>query len=339
MSNHRALVLIAVCPLALLSACGGGGSGGIASAPTPAPFPSSSPTPAPSPTAVLRPDLIAIEPDQSYATFGLSESDTMSSSYDRTLSGSKDNAHITQSRPGQKQEQMSFLYDNATDSYSITFPDGTSGQLALKYLNGSAGQIATSTGHAVNGPSGDLGVLVTMPVPFSPGWRYTYSHYGEWSKTKPNLDGSAVQTWGLFVYGYETPASAIPRTGTANYTGEIMATSPVDPWNVGGSVRLSFNYGAGVLTGNIHPVFNTNGFYPNLDHDYGQYDFAQTVYAVGDSRYSGIFSRNGTVLSDSWFEGSLAGPAAEEAIGRFVAPYSRDGSNGALTGVWIAKRD
>jgi len=338
MSAQKSLVLLTACPLALLSACGGGG-GGIASTPTPAPSPSPSPGPAPTPTGVLRPELVALEPDNSYVTLGLSESDSLPSDYDRTLSGSKDVAHVTTSRPGQKQEQVIFRFDRGSNTYSITFPDGTSGQLGLKYLNGVAGEVATSTGHSVTGPSGDLGVLLTMPVPFSPGWRYTYSHYGEWSKTTPNPDGSAVQTWGLFVYGYETPSAAVPRSGSASYSGDVIATSPADPFQVGGTVSLNFDFNSSVLTGNMHPIHETNGFYPNLDYDYGQYDFAQTVYSAGSPRYSGAFSKNGTTVPNSWFEGSLTGPAAEETIGRFVAPFVRDGSNGALTGIWIAKRD
>jgi hypothetical protein len=316
-----------------LAACGGSGGSGIVSGPPPAP------TPSPSPTAVLKPELIAIEPDQSRAIFGLSEVNTMSANFDRKLSGSKDVAHIASSRPGQKTEEVSFLYDRASDRYMMTLPDGTRGELVLKYLNGTAGEFASSTGHSLAGPSGDPGVVVTMPVPFRPGWRYTYSHYGDWNGTKDNADGSARQTWGLFVYGYETPASAVPRSGSARYQGQIIASSPADPWEVGGSVMLDVDFAAGVLGSAMNPIFETNGFYPDLDHDYGRFDFAQTVYSRGSSRYSGAFAKDGVSVAGSWFEGALTGPGAEEAIARFVAPFTRGPTTGALSGIWISKKE
>lgn len=331
-----------------LSGCGGGGGGGIAAipppppaavAPTPAPTPAPPPPPPPPATSVLRPELIALEPDDSFVTLAVTETDTLSTAYDKTLVGSKDNTNILSSQPSSQSATASFRFNPSTWDYSISFPDGTSGTLVLEGLSGSVGEFATSTSHRVVGPQGDLGVLVTMPVPHSEYSEYTYSHYGAWSKTVPNPDGSAVQTYGLFVYGYTTPSAGVPRSGSATYSANIIANSPADPWEVTGTVNLAFDFGAGTLSGSMHPVFDTNGWYPSLDYDYGRYDFAQTIYAVGSAAYSGQFARNGVTVPGSWFDGTLTGPGVQETIGRFAAPFSRGGIEGTLTGVWIGKRD
>lgn len=323
----------------LLAACGGGGSGGgIASTPTPI---ASAPAPAPPPPApqsVLKPEIIALQSDQPFVTFGVTETDRLSASYDKALSGSKDNANIVSSQPSPRSASVDFRFDPLTKGYSISFPDGTSGHLSLKYLNGSVGRIASSTGHTVTGAEGDLGVLLTMPVPSGESFSFTYSHYGSWEKLAPNSDGSAVKTYGLFAYGHETPSASVPRSGAATYLGTIIANSPADPWEVSGTVNLAFDFGAGTLSGSMHPVHVTNGWYPSLDHDYGRYDFDQTIYAVGSSRYAGRFAKDGVPIPDSWFDGSLTGPGAEETIGRFAAPFTRNGANGVLTGIWTAKR-
>lgn len=321
----------------LLAGCGAGSGGGIASTPTPI---ASAPAPAPPPAAqsVLKPDVIALESDQPFVTFGVTETDTLSPSYDKGLVGSKDTANIISSQPSPRSASVDFRFDPLTKAYSISLPDGTSGQLSLKYLNGSVGRYATSTGHTVSGANGDLGVLLTMPVPFSESFNYTYSHYGSWEKLVPNSDGSATRTYGLFAYGHETPSASVPRSGAATYLGTIIANSPADPWEVTGTVNLAFDFGAGTLSGSMHPVHGTNGWYPSVDYDYGRYDFDQTIYAVGSSRYSGRFAKDGVPIPDSWFDGSLTGPGAEETIGRFAAPFTRNGASGVLTGIWTAKR-
>lgn len=329
---------VALAGLALLTACGGSGNGGVASAPAPvAPAPAPSQSPSPPPAQVLKPEVIALQSDKPFVTLGLTETDTLSSERIRNLSGSKDNEHFVASSAGRQDESVDFRYDQATGTYSITLPDSTGGNLSLKGLNGSAGEFASSTGHSVIGPNGELGVFLTMPTPFTPDFKYTYSHWGYWNKTVENADGTARATYGLFAYGI--PAAAIPRTGTARYTGDIVANSPRDFDFVTGTFALNFDFAASRLDGSIHPVFFTNGFYPSLDHDYGTYDFAQTVYAAGSNRYSGVLAKNGVPLADSWFAGLLTGTGAEETIGRFVAPFVRDGTSGALSGIWIGKRD
>lgn len=323
--------------LALLGACGGGVGSTPAPIAGPSPTPSPTPSPSPTPTEVLRPEAIALKSSQPFVTYGVTETNALASAPDPSWDGTKDSYPITDSQPGRQDQTADFRYDQATGNYSMTFPDGGDGHLVLEYLNGSWGQPATSTGHIVNGPAGDLGVLLTMVVPSQPDYKYSYSHFGDWTKTVTNPDNSAIKTYGLFVYGQETAAAGVPRSGSATYLGEIVANSPYDAWQVGGKVELNFDFANSTLAGYIHPIFDTNGWYPTLDYDYGRFDFTQTVYSAGSARYSGAFARDGVVVAGSWFDGSLTGPNGEEAIGRFVAPFNRVGLHESLTGIWIAK--
>ena len=34
----------------------------------------------------------------------------------------------------------------------------------------------------------------------------------------------------------------------------------------------------------VYPVHQTNGWYPDNDYDYGQFDFCQTIYSTGSAR-------------------------------------------------------
>lgn len=339
---HKSIGILMPLLLAL-AACGGADGGGLASAPTAI----ASPSPAPSPgtvvsggsltSGVIAPESVSLRSDQPFVTFGLAETDTLKAGYDPDPY-SKDKSSIVASAAGQQGSNVDFRFDPSTGTYSITFPDGTGGPLALIGLNGTVGRIASSTVHAVTGPQG-AGVSVLLPTPSSQYSPYTYSHFGTWRKSVEAADGSAIQTFGLFAFGQEAPAAGIPQTGTARYSANIIATSPMDWWDVTGTADLVFDFGRGSLSGSMHPVFETNGFYTSSDYDYGVYDFAQTVYAAGSTRYSGLFSRAGTVLQDSWFEGALTGPNGQEVIGRFVAPFTRNGIDGALTGVWVGKRN
>ncbi len=339
MSNVGTLkTLWLAAPLALLTACGGAEGGGIALTPAPAPAATPAPPPPP-PPPILQPGAVALQSDVPFVTLGVAETDVLSPSHDSNSVGWKDTGNITASQPSRQSESVDFRFDRLTGQYAITFPDGNSGQLVLSGLGGSAGRVATTTFHTVAGINGDLGVSLQMPVPSREGFKYTYSHFGEWTKAVANADGSAIETYGVFVYGIETLAAAVPRTGTARYLAEIVATSPMDAWAVDGRAELVFNFGAGTLGGYIHPTFTTNGWYTYMDYDYGRYDFTQTVYATGSTRYSGAFAKDGVGLPNSWFDGSLTGPSAQEVIGRFSVPFTRDGTNGAITGIWIGKRN
>lgn len=329
----------------LLAACGGGGSGPVLSVadlpPVPTPTPTPTPTPSPAPTSVLKPEVLTIGTDATTVSYAASENNTLSQN--RYIEGYgrdwKDNASIVASSPSGPDAKIDIRFDDFNGVYEMKLPDGSETTLKLLGLSGTVGQFASSSLHGLENSSWARLGEVWMTVPHREGYRFTYSHFGNWVTLKENSDGTFAQANGWFAYGYEAPTAAIPRTGTARFLADIYANSPLDPFTVGGTATLLFDFGAGTLSGQMHPVHSTNGFYTEYDYDYGIYQFSETVYSVGSSRYSGKFSKDGVTLTGSWFDGSLTGPYADEVIGRFVAPFSRSGYDGNLTGIWIGKKN
>ena len=314
----------------LTGGCGGDEVVRIASAPVPlaTPTPTPSPTPTPTPTPPPVAEGFALKSEKPFVTYGLSEVDTLGSA--SSLSGSKDNEKFVATRPGSRDQKVDFSYNSATGEYSLALPDGLAGKLipiGQQSTNWSAHRVSDGT-HAE--------AYVSLPKPGSEWSPYSYSHFGYWEQT--GADAGLTRTYGVFAYGSETPASGVPVTGTGTYNSSIIATSTADPFWVGGTAKLVFDFGKGTLSGWIHPVHQTNGWYPDYDYDYGQFDFVQTLYASGSARYSGKFAKDGTTLEGSFFEGSLTGPSVSETVARFVAPFVRNGQPGSISGVWVGKK-
>lgn len=335
--NKVLVAMLVASATTTLASCGGGGP--INSASNSPPLPAPTPAPTPTPTSVLKPEVLTIGTDATTASYAAAETNKLGSLRGGQATGWKDTESIIESVPSSLDSKISIRFQEGSGLYDMTLPNGADGVLQLWGLSGTVGQFADTTSHHLVDPDGSRIAEIWMPVPAREGYRFTYSHFGNWTSTSENSDGTATQVNGWFVYGYEAPESAIPRTGMAQYSADIYANSPLDPFEVGGTATLLFDFGAGTLSGEMHPVHSTNGFYTEYDYDYGIYRFADTVYSVGSPRYSGKLSKDGQLLAGSWFNGSLTGPYADEVIGRFVAPFSRSGYNGNLTGIWIGKKN
>lgn len=152
--------------------------------------------------------------------------------------------------------------------------------------------------------------------------------------------GVPISGAGFFAYGIPTVAGDVPTTGTGAYLAEIRGQSSLHPaFDVTGQVSLSFDFGAGKLSGWMHPVINDD--WDGIVEDYGQYDFTQTVYSTGSGNFSGKFIVPGVAggTASSAFQGYLTGPGAAELLGRFVAPVLYNGQQGTLAGIWIGKKN
>jgi hypothetical protein len=85
----------------------------------------------------------------------------------------------------------------------------------------------------------------------------SYTEFGAWSSVV-GATGSQTST-GLFSYGFETPAGAMPATGTATYalTGGVGGTafarsgSNLVEATVSGDASLTANFGTGAVSGNF----------------------------------------------------------------------------------------
>ena len=128
--------------------------------------------------------------------------------------------------------------------------------------------------------------------------------------------GYYASEFGFVAFGQATPGSAVPVTGTATYDA-LIAGRPLDLNGlIKGNAMFQFNFGAGTLAGHFDPVLEYNG----VDTGLGAYTFTNTVFGVGSATFSGHLSHSGTGTLGG-FDGRFTGPAAEELMSRWTAPY------------------
>jgi hypothetical protein len=127
----------------------------------------------------------------------------------------------------------------------------------------------------------------------------------------------------------------VPVTGSANYSGDIrgLTDSQLAVW---GSIALSFDFGAGTLSGQMKPEYA-----PEWDQiALGTYTFTNTVYSTGSTNFSGSFAPPSGVSGASSFQGRFNGPGAAELMGSWNAPYKDpvSGDAGTMSGVFGGKK-
>jgi hypothetical protein len=158
----------------------------------------------------------------------------------------------------------------------------------------------------------------------------TYTSFAEYTTT--------TGQFGDMAFGQATPTGAVPVTGSATYTafaaGYLGGTTEDIP--IRGSATLQFNFAAGSLTGSFDPYI-----YDLLagHHPLGHYNFANTVFGVGSTTFSGELATSGTSARGT-FNGLFTGPAAEELMARWTAPIHDplSGADSQMFGVWVGKR-
>lgn len=302
MSNHRARALLAVCSLALLSACGGGSGGGIASAPAPAPSPS--PTPAPTQAANdTSVELLAAPATQELAV--ATRDDPIRIRYDASRNvyelkaGNIDwSAVIDPSDPSVTAINSHFLIAGQPDSSSFII------------------QAHNRTSY--------------------PNRRYQYSNLAIWQVTGAD-DGDFGNVVAL---GAATPASGVPVSGSATFQGLARghADIPDSSWGLlttplEGTVTLNFDFVAGSLSGSLGLASICDcAKYVST----GTIAFSNTAFAPGSQTFSGGFATS--VAGINAFDGRFTGPGAEELIGSWSLPFLFEGASHQAWGAWIAKR-
>ncbi len=129
----------------------------------------------------------------------------------------------------------------------------------------------------------------------------------------------------------------MPITGSASFDGAIRGYTDrsMGVLDVGGTVMLNFDFGAGKLSGVMRP----EAYFGWDPTPLGNYVFRDTVYAKGSTIFSGAFDVPGST-SPSSFRGNFTGPNANELMAQWQAPFVKPGSteSGQMVGVWIARQ-
>lgn len=317
------------CSAVALAACGGGG-GGMSFIPAPPVTPP--PPPPPPATAPIPPDHLGLISKAPFAVLATSGTFTLDSNGQTATQVSPPAAHDVQ-----------FSFDPVSNTYRITIAGFQPGTLTNTSYNGSAGEPASSSYSQVStGNSTDLQPLhVYLPVPGVREGSFTYTSFGNWTgEVGTSSSGETLRQEGYFAYGIPTAPGDVPVTGSANYAAQVLGSIGSGPlyWiPVSGNVDLSFDFGAGKLSGSMHAGLFDD--WDGVNVDFGKYEFTQTVFSKGSTTFSGKFIVPGLPNADSSFTGMFTGPNAAELMARFQAPYLYDGQQGTMGGVWVGKKN
>lgn len=147
----------------------------------------------------------------------------------------------------------------------------------------------------------------------------SYASLGNWSKS----DGGVFETTffiGAHLFGLETPVSAMPKTGTATYSGVGMVkgsvvtsyTSHMYFGSVSGDATLSANFATGFVTGNFSNMKVEDGAAWNNVEVSAVIAGGTNTFSGGTTAISGSPDFFGMAQGATGFiDGGFFGPAAE----------------------------
>lgn len=308
--NRKTLAIVSLS--LLVAACGGGSSGsGVASAPLPPPPPSAAPAP----------QIFASPVPQEYAVVGASTT----SAGDGYADISQDARLIQVSLAPADQPRIRYT---SGGYYEVQLPGSTFDRLI--HYKGLADPTADNNffqpqSAAQNG--------ATLIVNGSARSDFSHSELASWTMS-PNLSG-------FMAFGTPTPASAVPTTGRATYSGPVLGMVDVTRFDglyggyyfsgVTGDVTLNVDFGSSTLDGALTLVLN-EGIGANI----GTFALSPVSLSSGSNGFAGSFVSAQPGFNE--FRGLFTGPGAQEAIGSWAIPVMWEGQPHQVIGAWIARR-
>jgi hypothetical protein len=291
-----------------LSSCGGGSGGGtVATVPTP-----------PAPPAATNSSITNLQANQNFAV----DSASVSTAIDLTAKT------ITNAATAPSSLQVS--YDASTKSYSVT---GTGRSQTFQPSDIQTGTSVGETRYVKTGTTGN-DYLTLVTTPYSGITSNQYVGLGYWQR---NVTSAGVQntSFDSFVYGLDTAAAMVPRTGNAGYVTDNFGFVTIP-----GKAPLAFT-GAGTF--NIDLALGTfltkaNVYEYELTSARAQSGGGLQLLAAGQLGSNNAFSGNMT-YSDTYatvsgtIAGRFFGPSAQELGASFSANNAAGAAvTGSLTG-------
>lgn len=224
-------------------------------------------------------------------------------------------------------------YDASSGEYVVDIP--SAGARTLYENTASTPNATYIYGSLGNGTYREADVLVLRPD--NPELELTYSSligYGAFDYGYPL--GSSPFGW--LAFGVPTAEGAVPVTGSASYTALARGSDVDRNGMISGIASLLFSFGSGDLSGHLDLDYSPFGGMGEA-YSLGRFEFSNTVYSSGSTTYSGELTQAG--LANGSFSGQFTGPAAEELIGQWSAPFVDPISNATSTmiGAWVGRRD
>lgn len=301
MMLHMRTILLLSCTL--LTACGGG-SGGQSAAPA---------LPPPPPT------------NSSLANLQYSETfNTASASQAITLNGANMVGSVTSAQGGMG-PSVQLEYDASARSYFLKVNQGS--LVANELFSATQGSLSPAGNLTTYDKAGSFLVLTNANAVTG----LSYASLGGWAKVTPST--SRIET-AYFAFGVQTPASSMPRTGSASYDVTItgMLADDIEPNTMDGSGVINANFASGAVQGTFSMV--ATGLMTEAEVPF---DFTATAsIGANSNRFSGSATGTSTSyaagMTGNW-AGAFFGPNAAEVGGSFRLTGS-DGFNavGAFVG-------
>jgi hypothetical protein len=225
-----------------------------------------------------------------------------------------------------------FKVNGIGDTQAYSFTVGTTSASALGPLNG------TSCGNcwrAGRFETADVIGVFAYLDPTAAGM--SYMTVGAWG-TNNKAHGSSFSE-GAGVVGVPTRAADIPKTGTANYTGQFIGSLGTNGGGrvIGATAQSTANFGTGVVTLQTSNSQFTEGAPGNTSG----FDFAgtMTIQSSGGARTNqlrGVMATKNGMTGDA--HGSFFGPAAQELGGAVVFKGDAVNSNSFMGGFGLKKQ-
>lgn len=297
----------------LLAACGGsGGNRGVAPiAPPP-------PTPAPTPTPTNS-SITNLTVDQSFG----GPAATSDSEFNLT-SG-------TTVRSGGAPASLSVSYNAAARSYTLVLGDRTQ-----TFAQTDRGE-SPIPGEALYQKSTDQGRdrLTLVTTPYTGDTTNRYVGMGFWQRSN-TANGRQTDQFTTFVYGLDTPATAMPRSGRANFEIDVFGLSTVpgfEPSVFQGQGNFNVDFLAGIFS--TQTYLTEQGLLTGSGVTGGGIELVGAGrLSSGDSTFSGNVTVGGRNANLSGvLSGKFYGPGAEE-LGASFSATNADGATatGSFTG-------
>ncbi len=330
MTIHRKCLMASSLALAVsLTACGGGGAptslvSAPAPAPAPAPPPAPAPAPAPTPAASIGAPAIAVVPNaalfpqasisgptimaHSRTVFPLLQSVVSISSAGVVADTATINAGAT------------LAFDSSDSSYEIDIRNSALG-VSNVVLN------STPSGVFQADVAGGKHVSLEIADPATSNLSWT--SYGSWDVAM----ATGARTQAAFVTGYDTPAGAVPTTGTATYAGSVRGEvilpqagreNGVNYGSLSGDASLVANFGTGSITGNLVNMVSTD--FDGNKLPWNSVSLSGTLFAQN------MFSGTSAATSAPGNNAALKGTATGTFAGAFFGPRVEE--LGAVWTLW-----
>jgi len=294
-TTDRAGNLAGIGMILALAGCGDSGGGPVASV--------SAPT--------TNSSLAKLVASQSFANNAASESATIAASANVTAAVSTSQA-------------LTFSYDLASNSYTVS-TQGRNQTFAPANQSSAANGIAVYA--ITNGATTDRLTLESASVTGYGAGYPQYSGLGYWQRTTTGSGSSAV-TLDFFIYGLDTAASAVPRTGSAAYATSVYGlVTPIgsEARFFQGTGRMDIDFVDGLLTTSA-TAYET-GIVSQTNYGSGVTITGSGTLSSSANAFSGAITYTGlNSKSTGTLSGQFYGPTARE-LGASFATSGADGSS------------